>query len=737
MKHIIIYLLPVLLLCNVLYAQTAERKKLPATRIKEKIVIDGKADEAAWANAQRATGFTNYNPNPGTPSIRNTEVRVLYDDNAVYVFADMLDNHPDSILKQLTTRDEFDYANTDAFGVNFDTYSDQQNGFAFVTTAAGVQADAKIIGSGFDFSWNAAWLSKARIHEYGWSVEMRIPYSAIRFPKIIEQHWRVNFFRNFRRTREKSYWSAILPGVANMLSQYGDLTGIDSIKAPIRLAFLPYLSAYTEDYDHNTVQTYNGGMDIKYGLSESFTLDMTLVPDFGQTLFDYKVLNLSPFEVRYDERRYFFTEGVELFNRGDLFYSRRVGGMPVNYGNATNSLKENEIVAKNPTSTKLANAIKVSGRTHAKTGIGIFNAISLPTYAQLLDTLTGETREVQTSPLTNYNVAVVEQILGKYSYIGVVNTNVTRKENSYNANVSKLYFRIAGKKNKYALTTDIDVSQKFIPNEKTDAGYRYEMYFSKVSGNYTAGIGASSISDRFNSNDLGYLGRKNFSSYTFYNNYNVFKPVWYFNSIYSGLLVSYNRSFAPDDYMSVDISGSCNFNLKTFASTGIYMGGTPGTSNDYFEPRKQGRLYRLPGSFYIGYYYSSDYRKKAALDVEIATVRFAEDGRYEFTRNISPRYRFSDKLLVVYSLNINTKHNDVGFVKNINDSIYLGHRLLHTVTNQLTASYIFTNRMSLKLNARHYWSQAEYNRYSLLLQDGNLSDDANYATNHNVNYNSF
>ena len=118
-------------------------------------------------------------------------------------------------------------------------------------------------------------------------------------------------------------------------------------------------------------------------------------------------------------------------------------------------------------------------------------------------------------------------------------------------------------------------------------------------------------------------------------------------------------------------------------------------------------------------------------------MRFAEDGRYEFTRNISPRYRFSDKLLVVYSLNINTKHNDVGFVKNINDSIYLGHRLLHTVTNQLTASYIFTNRMSLKLNARHYWSQAEYNRYSLLLQDGNLSDDANYATNHNVNYNSF
>ena len=279
------------------YAQPV-KKCVKACRIQSPVIIDGKLNEPIWDSAEKATGFTQLSPHPGEPSALPTKVSVFYDDNAVYVGAMMYDPHPDSILKQLTTRDDFEYSNTDAFGIAFDTYGDKQNGFAFVVTAAGVQADAKVRFDAFDYSWNAAWFSKARISDKGWCVEMRIPYSALRFPKSAVQKWGVNFTRTIRRTRERSYWNTLTPGVSNYFSQAGELHDIHDIIAPVRLAFLPYLSAYGQRYGGSNSQTINGGLDIKYGINESFTLDLTLVPDFGQTLYDNKVLNLSPVEVR-------------------------------------------------------------------------------------------------------------------------------------------------------------------------------------------------------------------------------------------------------------------------------------------------------------------------------------------------------------------------------------------------------------------------------------------------------
>jgi hypothetical protein len=716
-----------------LYAQ-APKKTLEAGKATGNIVIDGKLTEDAWQTADKASDFIQYSPNPGSPSRQPTDVRILYDNNAIYVGAMLHDVSRDSILKQFSPRDNYQ-DNTDAFGVVFDTYWDKQNGTQFIVTAAGVQADAIVKFDGSDFSWNTPWYSKVAITDSGWCVEMKIPYSALRFSDKPEQIWGVNFLRIIRRTRERSYWNDVKPNVANYVAQSGVLNGIHNIESPVRLAFLPYVSAYGENYSGDNAKTFNGGIDIKYGINESFTLDMTVVPDFGQTLFDNKVLNLSPIEVKYDERRYFFTEGVDLFKKNDLFYSRRVGGIPVNYNNVANALKANEVITGNPLTTKLYNATKVSGRNKHKLGLGVFNAISNESYATIEDTATKIERKVQTSPVSNYNVIVLDQALKNNSYLSFINTNVWRKENSYNANVSALLFKFADKTNRWGISGSTDVSVLDSPT-RAYIGYRYFLSAGKISGNYTFDVRTNLISDQFSPNDLGYLDRNNIAYYAINQNYSTYKPSGIFNSTYNYVNTILYKVVNPDTFRHFSISGGHGGTLRNFLTSGVYWEVLPFPTNDYNEPRTPQRFYRYAENYMGGMFFSSDYRKKFALDGEAYYKWFAEKGRTGVYWSISPRYRFNDKFSMVYSLEELASRNDVGFVNKLHDSIFLGTRNVDTWTNTLNAAYVFTNTMSIKLAARHYWSQAKYSRYNFLDSAGSLRPTT-YDRNHNINFNSF
>jgi hypothetical protein len=720
--------------CIPAYGQTA-KKVLNASRTDEQIVIDGKLDEASWLSADVAADFVQYAPIPGAPSMQRTEVKVLYSNDAVYVGAMMYDS-PDSIWKELSARDD-DGGNTDEFGVVFDTYNDQQNGTAFSVTAAGVQVDAIYKFDGSNRSWNAAWYSKVAINDKGWCVEMKIPYSAIRFSKKADQVWGVNFFRGIKRYKEQAYWSTVLPTVANPLNQAGTLTGIHNIISPIRLSLLPYVSAYAQNYAGSNTFTLNGGMDIKYGLNESFTLDVTLVPDFGQTIYDNQVLNLSPIEVRYNENRYFFTEGLDLFNKNDLFYSRRVGGTPVKYGNVP--LNAGEFITQNPLTTKLYNAMKISGRTKHNLGIGFFNAVTAPAYATIEDTANQKEtfRKYQTAPLTNYNVVVLDQALKNNSYISFINTNVYRQQNSYNADVAALLFKFANKPNSYGINGSGDVSQRY-DTSRPDIGYRYYFSGGKLSGNYTWTLSTQSISDHFNPNDLGYLDRNNITWYAWDQYYNIYKPVGPLVSAYNHVGINYYRIFNPDVYNEATVFGSHDVTFHNYLTVGAYWTVQPFTGYDFWEPRTFGRYYQYPKNYMVGGYYSSDYRRKFALDLQYTGRWFAERNRNTQSWSVSPRYRFSNKFSMIYSLSGSMAWDDVGFVENRPDSIIFGVRNVKTISNSLSAAYIFTNIMSVKLDARHYWSQADYNnRYEFLQLDGTTINAPSYTTNRNVNFNTF
>ena len=466
-------------------------KSLTAKRTTATIKIDGILNDTAWKTAPAALGYTEFRPTPFRQEENElrTEVYMLYSDEGIYLAGYCHERTKDSIAAEVNGRDGF--GNNDFVGFIFDTYKDKINGFEYFVTPRGEQMDAKMTNNGEDFSWNAVWKSAAQIHNDGWTFEIFLPFSAIRFSKSNIQDWGMNITRRRQKTSQQVAWNPIDPNINGFLTQEGYWTGLENIKPPLRLQFSPYLSYYINHYPANQPglsnwsSSVNGGMDLKYGINQAITLDMTLIPDFGQVQSDNRVLNLSPFEVRYNENRPFFTEGLELFNKGNFFYSRRVGGSPLHFGLPYNQLVTNETVVKNPTETKLINATKVSGRLKGGLGIGFFNAVANSQFATIADDK-GNERTIETSPLTNYNIIVLDQTLKHNSSISFVNTSVWRSGHDYDATVTAGLFDLYDKKNTWNVGGKVAVSNltNYMPDGSSLTGYSHSAYFGKASGRF-------------------------------------------------------------------------------------------------------------------------------------------------------------------------------------------------------------------------------------------------------------
>lgn len=474
---------------------------ITALHTNEKIHMDGHLNENDWKAAKYIDNFTQLRPYPGKAASRNTKIAMLYTHDAVY-FGVICYDQKDSVSQILSARDDLN-PNLDAIGIFLDTYNDNINGFCFGVTSKGVQLDSKISNNNYNDQLNLVWNSAVQITDTAWIAEIRIPYSAIRFPKKQVQEWGINFSRQISRLREESTWHPVNPDLENYLLESGDVIGIENIDPPLRLAFMPYLSGYL-NYSKNDgfSRSYNGGMDIKYGINEALTLDVTLVPDFGQVVFDNQVLNISPFEVQFNENRQFFTEGTELFTKAGLFYSRRIG-VQAPYSVLKTLLNDDEYLSNLASSTQLYNASKLSGRLKNGLGIGVFNGITAPQYATAVNKVTKAEREIMASPLTNYNVLVFDQNLKNNSSITFTNTSVWRAGSFYDANVSGLNFNINTKENKYNFYCKGTLSAKMF-GTNTDIGYNYNLSFNKQRGAFVYGIGYLEESDKYDPNDLGY-----------------------------------------------------------------------------------------------------------------------------------------------------------------------------------------------------------------------------------------
>ncbi len=743
MKQLALFIFTGCSFCG-LHAQ-APARQVNAVRTTEHIKIDGVIDEEAWKTASVITDLVEMRPTFGqVEDKRNrSELFLLYDDKAIYFGGTLYESSVDSISTELAGRDAVGI--NDFVGIIFDTYQDKINGLGFFVTPLGEQFDAKYsIGGngGEDETWNAVYHTAARINSKGWSFEMEIPYSAIRFSKNKVQNWGLNVIRRRTKSGRQFSWSPVNPANFGFMNQAGTLANITDIKPPLRLSFSPYLSTYLTNNpltpENKWDASINGGMDLKYGISDAFTMDMTLIPDFGQVQSDNQVLNLTPFEVRYDEYRPFFNEGTELFNKGNLFYSRRIGGQPLHYGDVYSQLAPGETLVRNPTETKLLNATKISGRTPKKLGIGFFNAITRPEYATIQD-LDKNSHKVQTAPLTNYNEIVFDQAMKHNSSITLVNTNVWRSGTDYDANVTAFLWDIYDKKVDWNVWGQLTHSW-IVGREATGkitSGYQYNFFLGKIKGRFNFDIHRLYADDQYDQRDMGYFTNNNFLTHGFYAGYKWLKPKSFYNNIYLNLNGNYSEMLIPRKYQYLRLNANANSQLKNLWVMGINADLRP-EAHDFYEPRVEGKMVKLPGSWMTGFFIYSNRAKKYSANLQIFQRRSSKYDMLSTDFNIGNSYRFNNKLTVGLSASIGFADRDFGYAYTGDaDSSIFGLRDRRTVENVLETRYNFNNKMGITFRLRHYWSQVHYTQFFNLKDDGEVEDIGRASQNPDDNVNFF
>lgn len=705
--------------------------------------IDGFLSENDWQVGIPAQDFINNSPDFGKPASKSTKVWMVYDDEAIYLAAKLTDN-PKDIRKQLTARDREQRQDVDYFSLFLDTYNDNQNAFQFTVTSRNVQSDVRIsLTSQRDYSWDAVWESKVRFVEDGWQLEMKIPYISVRFSQAEKQDWGVNFQRFSRKNNESTYWNPVDPNLAGFVNQFGDLQGISSIKPPLRLSFLPYISTGFRSTPNTGSREQewlrNGGMDVKWGVNESFTLDATLVPDFGQVISDNTILNLSPFEVRFQENRPFFTEGTELFNKAGLFYSRRIGLTPEGYYDVNNRARSDSDISivKNPGVTQLVNAVKFSGRNKNNLGIGIFNAVNAPMYATIRNNRTGTSEKILTAPLTNYNVFVLDQALNGRSSVTFTNTNVLRNGAAEDANVSALDFALYDKKNMYALSGTFRYSH--INLEEDENGYNTMLSVKKVSGKFQFDVSQNIESERYNPNDLGFLQAPNEFTSSASFAYKQLTPTKRFLTYIYSVGVNNSYLYTPFKWSELKLSASAFYFLKNFWDIKFSYESKPIWQNNYFELRTPGRMVRMMPWQYFGVDGSSDSRKRFFAGFDVGYANTSAFNNAEFYRgNFNVRYRFSDRLSMELEAEGSYDQGNVGYAfrRESNGDPIIGWRDVREFSTVLSGIFNFTPRMFLTLRSRHYWSKVNYEKFFNVDQNGYWIDRAFIAGNDN-NYNAY
>jgi hypothetical protein len=440
-----------------------------ASRTELKPKVDGKLDDECWQKTGTwDSGFIQQQPHQAAPPSQQTEIKILYDDKYLYFAIICHDNEPEKMNPILGRRD---VNSGDMAGIALDSYNDKQTAFEFNLTAAGQKVDLMHMGEyGWDFEWNAVWDGKTTVGDSAWYAEMRVPFTQIRFSNKDEHIWGMHIWRWIHRFQEESQWKLIPVDAPAMVYIFGELRGINNIPTKRNFEVMPYVKGkYVTDSENN--ENFGGGVDGKVGITSDFTLDYTVNPDFGQVEADPSVLNLTSYEVFYDEKRPFFLEGKSIleYNADNdmLFYSRRIGHAP-SYQPDTD---ENETLSM-PENTSIINALKLTGKNKSGFSMGIVNSMTAKEFATISSGDISNKEAVE--PFTNYFIGRLKQDFNKGSTtIGGIATSTMR-------NIKDEQLEFLPEK---SLVTGLDfehnwLNRKYFINAKS--------FYSKIDGSETA-----------------------------------------------------------------------------------------------------------------------------------------------------------------------------------------------------------------------------------------------------------
>jgi hypothetical protein len=599
--------------------------------------IDGILDDAAWANVTVISDFVQRDPDEGKEPTVRTEVRLLYDNDALYVAARMLRPDAHAIRRSISRRDSD--SDAEVFMISLDPYLDRQTGYSFSINSGGVRGDwyhPQDQEGGREAQYDPVWTAHSRVDDQGWSAEMRIPFSQLRFNAVDDQVWGLQFTRTLPDKNEKDQWVLIGRAVAGFFSQFGHLEGISGIPPARRLELLPYVTGgltyrANANADNPFEDKTSGriGGDLSMGLGPNLTLNATVLPDFGQVEADPADVNLSAFETVFTERRPFFTEGDEALTglaqnfilRPVYFYSRRIGAPP--RGSTSGDFVEQ------PSNTTILTAAKITGRLKSGLSIGALAAVTPREYARSYDSLPDTYGDVAVEPPSSFAVLRLQQEFGsQQSNAGL---NLTHAHHfvdergglqdilARNAFAGGLDFKLRTQQGKYELTGFVGASYvegdsaaiarlqrtsahyfqrpdqdhiQYRPSRTSLSGYTISLRHDKNAGRYTVwGIQLLARSPGFEINDLGRmqtaddidfnadLGLRNttpLKAFRFYNFGFATRSGWNFGGIRQYSNASVNSSITFNNYMRASLNTSYNFrSLSDVLTRGGPLMGTP------------------------------------------------------------------------------------------------------------------------------------------------------------------
>jgi len=714
-----------------------------ATRTRDPIIIDGRADDPAWTSANVITGFRVYSPTEdGEPTFR-TEARVLFDDRNVYVHVRAFDPHPDSIVGLLSRRDV--QTASDYLTVAIDSYHDRRTAFLFSVNPAGVQRDRYMYNDGAeDPSWDGVWDAKAVIDSLGWTAEFRIPLGQLRFASRQDQLFGIMITRDVARTREQYSWPLLRRSQTGVVSQFGDVTGLGALPSPRRLEIRPYLVernvSQVRGLEVSRSQEQSAGVDVKYGLGGSLTLDATINPDFGQVEADPAVLNLSAFEQAFQERRPFFLEGASIFsfdldcNDGactGLFYPRRIGRSP--------QLRDSYGDASTPRNTTILGAAKLTGRLASGLSLGFLDAVT--------DREVGTERRT-VEPSANYLVARAVQEFDKgNTVVGGMLTGINRaldqwtkgslRNESYVVGIDGKHrfgqgrfelkgflaaSRVSGSDSAITITQRSSVQQFQRPDgglsldstRTSLSGWAGQISLNKNGGGHTRfSTSYRRVGPGFEINDVGYLRRADTQSWSNWFQIATQKPA----AFYRRLSVNLNQSNQwTAEGLRIGSGGNINMNseLKNFWS--VYGGIGADNLLPTFDDRatRGGPAVRQSPSLFGWSGVSLDPRRALVPGLNLFWNRSDVGRSYSVDVNPQVSFRGSSRVQGSIGLDFNRSTNDTQFDGNFgvvgNDSTHYTIARLDQNTASITArlDVTATPTLSLQLYAQPFVTSGRY-----------------------------
>ena len=750
------YFLVILIVSSALLAEVnptlSTGRELCARRSETAIVIDGRLTEAVWQGAG-AGDFLQRNPLDGKPASERTEVWIAFDDKALYVAARLFDSEPGKIVGLLGRRD--DELDSDWFSFAIDPYFDRRSGYSFNVNPAGSIIDRTLYNDEWsDNTWDGIWESAACVDEQGWTVEMRIPYDQMRFPRRDEYVWGVNFKRTIQRRNEQDYFSWVPKEENGFVSRFARLTGVRGIRPGHHFEMIPYAVgrlSFSPEEAGNPFRTgsdlfANVGLDLKYGLKSNLTLDLTLNPDFGQVEVDPAELNLSAFETYYSEKRPFFIEGSDTFSFGyggsrnnfgfnwgnpEFFYSRRVGQSPQGFVRSDGYVQYPEM-------TTILGAVKLSGKMAGNWNVGFLNALTAREYADV--DIDGKRSRQEVEPLSDYCVLRIQKDFGEGGQgLGFIASGVVRDQND--GGLQEILGENAlalgadgwlqlGKNRDWALTgwlgaTRVAGSREYIADlqhsplhyfQRPDAdhleldaqatvlsGWAGRLTLNKQKGSFIFNAALGALSPGFDVNDLGFQWRGDYINAHLVSGYKWLHPGKVFRN--ATVMAAMARSW---DFGGNDIMNNYFFFLNgDFLN---YWGGgiSTGIINASYdkEATRGGPLLRQASGYWIDFQAYSDSRKALVFSL-YGEISNRNDGS-DLDFAVGPELRWKPSNTVSLSIHPEVEFGDTQrqWVANIDDPLMtatFGRRYIFAsldekiLSAEIRLNWFFTPKISLQL----------------------------------------